>query len=166
MKFGDFFEAMSSARVDYVLVGGLAVSLHGVVRGTLDVDVVLAMDDANLARFVGAARTMGLAPALPVPLEALADAAQVDAWHREKNMIAFSLRESTPAGLVVDVLVRPTVPYSELRASAIIRTLGSAEIPVAGVDHLIALKSDTGRSIDALDIEQLRLMRKSQKSLP
>lgn len=44
MKFADFFEAMDAARVDYVLVGGLADSLHGLVRGTLDVDVVLAMD--------------------------------------------------------------------------------------------------------------------------
>lgn len=166
MKFSDFFEAMATANVDYVLVGGLAVSLHGIVRGTLDVEVALAMDDANLARFIAAARRMGLAPSLPVPIEALANAAQIDALFREKNMLAFSLRESAPAGLVVDVLVRPRVPYSALRANAVIRSIGSAAIPIASVDHLIELKSQTGRSIDALDIENLVRLRDVQAPAP
>ncbi|MDQ2926781.1 MAG: hypothetical protein ABI330_19665 [Caldimonas sp.] len=156
MKFSDFFEAMDAATVEYVLVGGLAVSLQGAIRGTLDVDVALAMDDANLARFIAAARAMGLSPLLPVPIDALADAAQIDRWFREKNMLAFSLREATPAGLVVDVLVRPVVPFTELRSAAVVKMLGSARIPVASVQHLIALKSGTGRSIDELDIAQLR----------
>ncbi len=156
MKFGDFFSAMDRACVDYVLVGGLAVSLQGAVRGTLDVDVVLAMTDENLARFIDAAVAMGLAPSLPVPIQSLTDSSLLDRWFKEKNMIAFSLRESTPAGLVVDVLVRPCVPYDELRSQAVVKTLGTARIPVASVPHLIALKSGTGRSIDALDIEQLR----------
>ena len=166
MKFADFFEAMATACIDYVLVGGLAVSLHGIVRGTLDVDVALAMDDANLARFIDTARRMGLVPSLPVPIEALADAAQIDTWFREKNMLAFSLREATPAGLVVDVLLRPRVPYSALRASAVTRFLGSTAIPIASVDHLIELKSDTGRSIDAIDIENLAQLRDAAPPAP
>ena len=99
---------------------------------------------------------MGLSPSLPVPIQALADPVQIDRWFNEKNMIAFSLRESAPAGLVVDVLVRPCVPFEELRSAAVVKTLGVARIPVASVPHLIALKSGTGRSIDALDVEQLR----------
>lgn len=155
MKFADFFEGMGASGVDYVLVGGLAVSLHGVVRGTLDVDVVLAMDEANLARFISAARAMGLAPSLPVPIDSLASPTQIDAWHREKNMLAFSLREAAPAGLVVDVLVRPCVSYAELRADAIVKSIGTVRIPVASIGHLIELKSGTGRSIDELDVAHL-----------
>ena len=155
MKFADFFEAMTSARVDYVLVGGLAVSLQGVVRGTLDVDVVLAMDNENVSRFIDSARKLGLSPSLPVPIEALQDSVQIDTWYREKHMLAFTLREAEPAGLVVDVLVRPLVPFEELRAAASHRPFGKASIPVASIRHLIALKTGTGRSIDAQDIEQL-----------
>lgn len=166
MKFSDFFDAMAAADVDYVLVGGLAVSLHGIVRGTLDIDVALAMDDANLTRFIAAARAMGLAPSIPVPIEALADAAQIDLWFREKNMLAFSLRETAPAGLVVDVLVRPRVPYSALRANAVIRSIGSSTIPIASVGHLIEMKSQTGRSIDALDIDNLARLRDGQPPAP
>ncbi len=166
MKFADFFEAMAAARVDYVLVGGLAVSLHGIIRGTLDVDLALAMDDANLERFIDTARRLGLKPSLPVPIEALANAAQIDTWFREKHMLAFSLREGAPAGLVVDVLVRPRVAYAALRESAVMRLLGVAAIPIASIEHLIALKSNTGRSIDATDIESLVRLREAAPPAP
>ncbi|MDQ6685078.1 MAG: hypothetical protein M3Z16_08120 [Pseudomonadota bacterium] len=156
MKFAEFFEKMAAADVDYVLVGGLAVSLQGAVRGTLDVDIVLAMNDDNLGRFVSLARDNDLRPSLPVSLESLSDAAQLDMWHREKHMLAFSMREPAPAGLVVDVLIRPSVAFDELKAHASIRTLGQVPIPVASVEHLINLKTGTGRAIDALDIDQLR----------
>lgn len=166
MRFSDFFDAMATAEVDYVLVGGLAVSLHGIVRGTLDVDVALAMNDANLDRFIAAAKAMGLAPSLPVPIQTLADAAQIDRWFHEKNMLAFSLRESQPAGLVVDVLVRPRVPYALLRANAVVRSIGSTAIPIASVDHLIELKSQTGRGIDAMDCENLARLRDARPPAP
>ena len=76
-------------------------------------------------------------------------------------MHAFSLRESAPAGLVVDVLVRPTVAFAKLRAGAVAKTLGTARIPVASIAHLIALKTGTGRSIDRVDIEQLQSLQGS-----
>jgi hypothetical protein len=40
---------LSSGKIDYVLVGGLAVTLRGYQRLTMDVDVVLALNDENLA---------------------------------------------------------------------------------------------------------------------
>ena len=155
MNFQQFFEALAEDEIDYVLVGGLAVSMHGVVRGTMDVDIVLALDDANVRRFVGLARRHGLMPSMPVSLESLAEPAQLDAWHREKGMIAFSLREAAPAGLVVDVLVRPCVAFIELKEAAVHKQFGSSGIPVASIAHLIELKTGTGRSIDAFDVAQL-----------
>lgn len=155
MNFQQFFEALALEQVEYVLVGGLAVSMHGVVRGTMDVDIVLAMDDANVGRFIGLARRHGLTPSMPVALESLADAAQLDAWHREKGMIAFSLREAAPSGLVVDLLVRPSVAFESLSQAAVHKRFGATGIPVASVAHLIQLKTGTGRSIDAFDVAQL-----------
>ena len=37
--FRDFIKALNDNKVEYVLVGGLAVILHGYVRGTGDMDV-------------------------------------------------------------------------------------------------------------------------------
>ena len=43
MKIAELLQSLTDARVDYVLVGGLAVQLHGYMRSTFDIDLVLAM---------------------------------------------------------------------------------------------------------------------------
>ena len=47
----DLLKMLAEAKVEFVLVGGLAVALHGYQRVTMDVDVVLAMDADNLRKF-------------------------------------------------------------------------------------------------------------------
>ena len=56
----------------------------------------------------------------------------------------------------IDVLVRPVVSYDELKRNAVTKRIGPLSVPVANVDDLITLKTGTGRSKDALDIEELR----------
>ncbi|MCK7490985.1 MAG: hypothetical protein MZW92_03715 [Comamonadaceae bacterium] len=74
----DLISLLSANKIDYVLVGGLAVALHGYARNTMDVDVVLAMDAANLERFIATAKAAGLGPTLPVPIESLANPGLID----------------------------------------------------------------------------------------
>ncbi len=52
--FRRLIESLSSAEVDYILVGGVAAVVHGSVRLTADVDIVYARDRENLARLVQA----------------------------------------------------------------------------------------------------------------
>jgi hypothetical protein len=54
--------ALNAARVEYVIVGGLAVGAHGVVRATRDVDVVPAPDRPNMDRLAECLRTLAVAP--------------------------------------------------------------------------------------------------------
>ena len=85
MGMFDLIKMLEDAGVDYVLVGGLAVALHGYQRVTMDVDVVLAMDGENLQRFVTCAKSAGLQPVIPVDIESLARPELLDQWHREKG---------------------------------------------------------------------------------
>ena len=156
MSMYELLATLSSGKIDYVLVGGLAVALHGYQRVTMDVDVVLALDDDNLAKFVDCAKSAGLKPVLPIPIDALRDAALIDQWHREKGMLSFALRGPDMMATVIDVLVRPVVSYDELKRNAATKRIGPLSIPVASIDDLITLKTGTGRSKDALDIEELR----------
>ena len=159
MSMFNLLAALSDAKVDYVLVGGLAVSLHGYQRVTMDVDVVLALDDANLSRFIACARAANLKPVLPISIDALRDSALIDQWHREKGMLSFALREPDLMATVIDVLVRPLVPFEVLKRNAVNKLAGRLTIPVAGIDDLIALKTGTGRSKDAVDVEELRKLK-------
>lgn len=47
---------LEDAGVDYVLIGAMAMGLHGVVRATEDMDLLLLADRANIARVRAALR--------------------------------------------------------------------------------------------------------------
>ncbi|WP_126445796.1 nucleotidyl transferase AbiEii/AbiGii toxin family protein [Sulfuricystis multivorans] len=162
MKIAELLQSMTEAGVSYVVVGGLAVQLHGFMRATLDIDLVLAMDDANLDKFIGVARKYGLQPNIPVPLDVLRDAAQIDIWHREKGMLAFSLRESQPGGKVVDILVRPSVPFDRLMRNAIVGELPGGKVLIASIEDLLELKRNANRPRDWFDIEALEKIRRGE----
>ena len=160
MSMHTILAALSEAKVDYVLVGGLAVLLHGHNRVTSDVDVVLALNDDNLGKFIDCAVAANLKPVLPISIDTLRNAALIDQWHREKNLLAFALRAPDMMSTVIDVLVRPVVPFETLKRNMIVRRIGRLSIPVAGIDDLITLKTGTGRTKDVLDIEELQRLKR------
>jgi hypothetical protein len=51
--FGQILEDLNAAEVDYVLVGGIALIRHGVVRATRDIDAVFEPSEENVARIRG-----------------------------------------------------------------------------------------------------------------
>ncbi|MGH2938097.1 MAG: nucleotidyl transferase AbiEii/AbiGii toxin family protein [Solirubrobacterales bacterium] len=48
--FGQILEDLNEAGVEYVLVGGIAMIRHGVVRATRDIDAVFEPTEENVAR--------------------------------------------------------------------------------------------------------------------
>lgn len=151
MKVADLLRALSEADVRFVLMGGLAVQLHGFLRSTFDVDVTLAMDDGNLSRFIGVARAFDLRPVVPVAIDSLRNAAQIEQWRREKGMLAFALREPEAGGTVVDVTVRPEVAFVDLEARATKVAFFGREVRIAAIDDLLTMKRVANRPKDLLD---------------
>jgi len=131
MFYLDLFRTLQEESVDYVVVGGLAINLHGVERATMDVDLVLAMDESNLRRFLAAATRLKLKPSLPVSIESLCDAKQLDAWVREKHLIAFPLRPASPNVPTVDIIVRPAVPFEQMHGNRIEKEVGGVRLSLA-----------------------------------
>lgn len=156
MFYVDFFRALHDEGVRYVLVGGIAVNLHGVERATADVDLLMALDSENLGRFYRVARRFAMKPVVPVALEDFADAAKVESWIREKNMVAFALRGADRLDPTVDILVRPSVAFEEAHARAVVQDLGGFSVTFATIEDLIRLKTGTGRLRDQADIDALR----------
>lgn len=155
MFYLDLFRALEKHRVRYLLVGGLAMNLHGVPRATMDVDLVLALDSANLKAFLDMVETLRLKPVAPVNINGLLDPAQRQKWAREKNMIAFALRPPDAQGPTVDVLIDPPVEIEAALARTIWREVEGVRIPLISVEDLIQLKEKSGRAQDRSDIEHL-----------
>lgn len=155
MKTVELLQALSDEQVQYVLVGGPAVQLHGFLRSTFDIDLVLAMNAENLSRFIAMAQRYNLVPVIPVSIESLRNASLIEQWHREKGMLAFALREPRTGGNVVDVLVRPDVPYDRLMANAVAGELFGRKVWIASIDDLLLMKRIANRQKDQLDIAAL-----------
>ena len=162
MKIAELLHALSEGQVRYVLVGGMAVQLHGYMRATFDIDLVLAMNDGNLVRFIEVAKRFGLTPSIPVPIDSLRNAAQIEQWHREKGMLAFALREPQIGGGVVDILVRPEVPFEQLMENAVAGKLFEQQVWIAAIDDLLTMKRIANRPKDRLDIEALQKIKRGE----
>ena len=76
-------------------------------------------------------------------------------WYREKGMLSFALREPQIGGSVVDVLVRPDVPFDKLAANAIIGELFGRQVRIASIEDLLVMKRISNRPKDQIDIMAL-----------
>ncbi|MDP3537160.1 MAG: nucleotidyl transferase AbiEii/AbiGii toxin family protein [Azonexus sp.] len=160
MLYLDLFQALHAHQVRYLLVGGLAMNLHGVPRMTMDVDLVLAMDEANLDHFIDCAKSLGLVPLAPVPLSALKDPAQRKDWFEQKHMLAFGLQNTNArVPVMVDILIAPQVDIQQAFERSLSRDLNGLPIALACIEDMIALKTNTGRAQDESDIEHLERIR-------
>ena len=160
MFYLDLFRELQKHDVQYVVVGGIAINLHGVERATMDVDLVLAMDEGNLQRFLRVATELELKPSLPVKIESLCNAAQLDEWVRDKHMIAFNLRPASKTAPSVDIIVQPKVPFETMYRNRVEKDIGGVRFKLASIDDLIALKTGTGRNKDASDVVALNKVKR------
>ena len=147
--------ALTDAGVRYVVVGGVAVVLHGYLRATADLDLVLGMDQHNVEAALGIFERLGFHPRAPVPLHAFADESERRRWINEKNLQVFSLWHSKMPGFEIDLFVESPLPFGDLYSRAIPVDLGTTKVPVAAIDDLIAMKRAAARPRDTEDIEAL-----------
>jgi hypothetical protein len=156
MFYLNLLSSLARHEVRYLLVGGLAMNLHGVPRMTMDVDILLALDEANLAHFFTVAREMKLHPVLPVQLADLADPAKREFWIRERNLVAFALRGEDKTTPTLDVLIGAGLPFEAAYNRRVERSIENVTISLAAVEDMITLKELAARTQDKADIEHLR----------
>lgn len=142
-------DALDKASVRFAIAGGYAVALHGAVRGTVDVDIVLRLARPQFLAAEAALKGLGLAPRLPV------SAAEVFDFRREyiakRNMIAWSFADPRDASRVVDVII--THDLAKLKTVQV--RAGGRTLPLLAVPDLIAMKKESGRPQDLEDIRAL-----------
>jgi hypothetical protein len=158
----NILRALTNAEVQFVVVGGFAVQLHGFVRSTIDLDLTLAMDDVNLTKFIKVAKQFDLSPVIPASIESLKNPGLINSWFEQKGMVAFALREAQPAGAIIDVLVRPVVTFEDLAAQSLAVELFGGTVKIASIDHLVAMKQAANRPKDLIDIDALQRIKRGE----
>jgi len=150
------FQALAEAKLPYAVVGGLAVSLHGAVRGTVDVDLVLRLKKGDFLRAETVLNRLGLRSLLPLK------AAQVfdfrEEYRRNRNLIAWSFVNPERASEVVDILL--TEDLKEIRTEE--RKIGATVVRLASLKDLIRMKQKSGRPQDLADVLALQIIQKKK----
>jgi hypothetical protein len=155
---GDFeliFDALERGRVRYLVVGGVAVVLHGHPRFTADLDLVVALDPGNARAAITALATLGYRPRAPVDGGRFADASERQRWIDEKGLTVFTLWSPDHPATEIDLFVREPFPFDAAWSRATIAELGNVRVPVSSIGDLVALKRTAGRPKDLEDIRVL-----------
>jgi predicted nucleotidyltransferase len=151
--------AFERAGVRYVVVGGVAVVLHGHMRLTADLDLVVKLERRNVEAALRVLSELGYRPRAPVPALGFADPDTRESWVRDKGMIVFSFARPEQPGLEVDLFAHEPFPFDEVYARTVRVPLATTKAVVIGLDDLLALKTRTGRANDRADVEALRALR-------
>ena len=153
--FDTLFKILDDADVRYIVVGGLAVVLHGHARLTADLDLIIDLDPGEVRRAISALVDAGFRPQVPVPPEQFADPATRRSRIRDKGMRVFSMSDPENSMRIVDLFVENPIPFDELLSRSEVLHLQTASVRIAAIDDLIRLKEMAGRPKDLDDIEKL-----------
>ena len=153
------FEALEQSGAKYLVVGGVAVVLHGHPRFTADVDLVVALEPANVRAVLGAIAGLAYRPRAPVNVADCADPKIRASWVEEKGLTVFAFWSPLMPATEIDLFVEEPFPFADGYARAVNVKLGSLTVSVASIDDLVAMKRVAGRPRDIEDVAALEAIR-------
>ncbi len=133
-------------RARYLLAGGVAANLHGSVRATRDVDILIPRHAANTRRLLTALGELPFGVAAELDPEVVAN--------RPITIVGDDPR--------VDILtVAWSVSFDAAWPRRVVRRIQGVRVPYLSLEDLIASKR-TGRAADRADLEVLRHLRSTE----
>ncbi len=139
--FKEFLRLLNSKKVDYLLIGGYAVSYYGYPRATGDMDIWIAINPDNATKIVEVLQEFGFGvPTL-----------QVDLFLQENKVI----RMGVPP-LRLEILTSISgVDFTDCYQERVITKIDEVEVNLISLHHLKLNKQASGRFKDLNDLENL-----------
>ena len=153
MELRRLLHLLARHRVQFIIVGGVAASLHGSARSTQDLDIVYARSKENHRRLVAALRghrpyLRGAPPGLPF------------LWDEETILRGLNFTLETDLG-DLDLLgeIAGGGGYDDLRTHSIEFEAFGLRLLCLDLDTLIRVKQAAGRVRDLEAVAELRIIR-------
>ena len=149
MQFARAVQALCDARVDFVVIGGVAATFHGSARVTYDLDICYSRAPSNLQRLAAA-----LAPFHPRPRGFSGGLPFLWDERTLRNATVFTMQ--TDIG-EIDLLAEVTGlgAYDDVRAHSIVVDAFHRQIATLGLPGLIQAKRAAGREKDISALREL-----------
>ncbi len=146
-------KSLTRHHVKYILVGGYAVALHGAVRGTVDIDFVIALNQRSYRQTEKALNSIGLKSRLPISADEVFNFREE--YIKNRNLIAWSFNNPDNPLEIVDIVI--TEDANQIKS--VIKTFSGIKIKIAAIDDLIKMKKKSGRKQDIEDINALKKLK-------
>src|SRR3989338_7737984 len=156
LDYLEIFKKFNERKIQYIVVGGMAVNFHGIPRATYDIDLLVYLEDSNLKKFLSLMRRWGFKPKVPVDIMDFSDKNKRYDWIKNKNMRAFNLVNPDWAISEIDIVIDTPVDYKKAAKNIKYITLQDMAIPTISIGDLIAMKKRSDRVQDKQDIRHLR----------
>ena len=142
-------QAFQKAKIPYALVGGYAVALHGAVRGTVDIDIILKLSKKDYLLAETTLIKLGLTPRLPIKAEEVFNFRTE--YITNRNLIAWSFMDPKKPQNQLDIIITENLDDFETET---IRLHGIT-LKILSKKSLIKMKRKSGRPQDLEDARAL-----------
>ncbi len=146
-------EALNQHKVQYAIVGGYAVALHGAVRGTVDIDFVVALNQRSFRQTEKALNSIGLQSKLPVSADDVFNFREE--YIEQRNLIAWSFTNPDNPLEIVDIIINEDAK----QLKSVGKTFNGIKVKIVAIDDLIKMKTKSGRKQDVEDIKALEKLK-------
>ncbi|MFN0035495.1 MAG: DUF6036 family nucleotidyltransferase [Saprospiraceae bacterium] len=139
--FNDFIQLLNSYQVEYLLIGGYAVALHGHVRFTQDMDVWVCTNPENAKKVVHVLKDFGLTQADEL----------LDILQKENRVVGMGV----PPIKIEVVTTISGVAFEECYQNRRVVDIDGLSINYLSLDDLRKNKLASGRPKDLADLDSL-----------
>lgn len=143
-------QALETAKVPYAIVGGYAVALYGVPRGTLDIDIVISWSLETLKNLEKILKGIGLVSRLPIDASSLFKFKEE--YIEKRNLIAWNFYDPKHPSNQVDLII----VYDLKKGHTKLINTAFGKIRLLALNDLIKMKEESGRPQDLEDVKALK----------
>lgn len=140
--FKEFIQLLNANEVEYLIVGGYAVGVHGYPRYTGDIDIWINPDEKNIKKMPKVLEEFGFA-----------SSAMTENELRNKDNI---FRIGNPPYRIDIMTEIDGVKFKEWYPNKIIKDIDGINIHFIGLKDLVKNKRASGRKQDMLDLDNLQ----------
>lgn len=139
-EFKEFLSLLNAAKVEYLIVGGWALGVHGYIRATGDIDVWVGLKEDNIQKLLIALKEFGVPSGV------------TKEYFSEKGNV---LRMGVPPLRIEIITEASGIDFYESYPKRIAIIVEDVAVQFIAYEDLVKNKQSTGRLKDLADLESL-----------